>query len=136
MEARPVIGPPAEPLVLVVDDEDMIRSLVRSVLESIGCRVVEADCARAALEQADETALPIDLLVSDVRMPGPSGLELARILRERKPELPVVFVSGYPGESPVNCSPTPITEYLAKPFSLPVFVATVRRLLLSATTTE
>lgn len=131
MELHPVNGMIAEPsaIVLVVDDEDMIRALVRSVLESIGCRVIEADCASTALSLAETSPETIDLLVTDVRMPGPSGLELARELRGRQPDLPVVFISGYSGESPVECSPTPITEYLAKPFALPRFIATIRRML-------
>jgi CheY-like chemotaxis protein len=123
------VAPDPRPLVLVVDDEDMIRSLVRSVLEANGCRVVEADCARGALEWAERGPDPIDLVVTDVRMPGQTGPELARALRVRRPELPIVFISGYAGESPIDPTPSSTTEYLAKPFPLPSLVAAVRRLL-------
>lgn len=117
------------PLVLVVDDEEMIRSLVRSVLESSGYRVEEADCAREAIERVEFGPDAVDLLITDVRMPGQSGPELAKVLRARWPELPIVFISGYSGEAPIEKTPSPITEYLAKPFPLPALLSTVRRLL-------
>ena len=130
----PVNGSPPDlndyrPLVLVVDDEEMIRSLVRSVLESNGYRVDEADCAREAIERVEVGLDAVDLLITDVRMPGQSGPELAKVLRARWPEIPIVFISGYSGEAPIERTPSPITEYLAKPFPLPALLAAVRRLL-------
>lgn len=119
----------ARPLVLVVDDEDMIRSLVRSVLETGGYRVEEADCGREAIERMDDGLDPVDLLITDVRMPGLTGPELAKTMRAKRPDLPIIYISGYSGESPIERTPSPITEYLAKPFPLPSLLAAVRRLL-------
>jgi len=59
---------------------------------------------------------PIDLLVTDVVMPGMSGVELAVAARERRPDLPVVFVSGYTGDTTIAGSDDPATAFLAKPF--------------------
>lgn len=120
------------PLVLVVDDEDMIRSLVRSLLESHGFRVEEAENAREALERMENGLDDVDLLVTDVRMPGQSGPELVKMLRLRRPDLPIVYISGYSGETSIEPTPTPTTEYLAKPFPLPSLLAAVRRLLAPA----
>lgn len=122
-------SPVRRPLVLVVDDEEMIRTLVRSVLEADGCRVVEADGARDALERFETEIDAIDLVISDVRMPGLTGPELARLLRDHRPELPIVFISGYSGDAPVEPVPSATTAFLAKPFPLPALLAAVRRLL-------
>ncbi len=116
------------PLVLVVDDEDMIRSLIRSVLEANGYRVLEAESAQDALDRTDIDFDTIDLIITDVRMPGLSGPEFARVLRARRPDLPIVFVSGYSGDAPVDANPSAITEFLAKPFPLPHLIAAVRRI--------
>lgn len=107
----------------------MIRSLVRSVLESAGYRVEEADCAREATDRMDCGLDAVDLLITDVRMPGQSGPELAKAIRDRRPDLPIIYISGYSGEAPIERTPSPITEYLAKPFPLPALLAAVRRLL-------
>ena len=65
-----------------------------------------------ALERLDAA----DVLVTDVVMPGMSGVELAVTARERRPDLPVVFVSGYTGDTTIAGSDDPATAFLAKPF--------------------
>ena len=82
--------------ILVVEDEEEVRALARDVLEMNGFRVLEA------LDVADATRLAqthpgtIDLLITDVVMPGTSGPELARRLRAHRPGLRVLCMSGYP----------------------------------------
>ncbi|QZO02369.1 response regulator [Chenggangzhangella methanolivorans] len=81
-------------LALLVDDEEIVRASTADMLEEIGYRVQEASSAEAALSIVAEGARP-DLLVTDHLMPGMSGVELARVLREQMPSLPVLIVSGY-----------------------------------------
>ena len=81
--------------VLVVEDEEPLRSLARTCLESNGYSVLDAPDAAAALELAGDYPSPIHLLLTDVVMPGIGGRELARRLRVLQPEVKVVYMSGY-----------------------------------------
>src|SRR5437868_5118812 len=78
--------------ILVIDDEDVIRMLVMEILESAGHTVVGAESAERALVLLEESEF--DLVVSDVIMPGLSGLELLELVRARRASLPVVLVTG------------------------------------------
>ena len=93
--ARPA-KPPRDLRVLLVEDNDHVREFAHHLLDELGYRVVSAASAEEALELLErETA---DLLFTDVVMPGRSGLELARLARERLPTLPVLLASGYSEE--------------------------------------
>ena len=85
--------------VLVVDDSDALRMLARRVLERHGYRVLDAPDAEAAVAAAEEHEGPIHLLLSDLSMPGRSGIELARDLAAERPGLRVVFTSGQSSDS-------------------------------------
>ncbi len=113
----------------IVDDEPMIRTLIRSVLEIQGYHIQEATSAIEALEQWNTTDSPLDLLITDIRMPGLTGTELARRFRQQRPVLPVIFISGYSGETPMDLGDEQMTAFLAKPFPLPELSRAVRRLL-------
>ncbi|MFL5963830.1 MAG: response regulator [Gaiellaceae bacterium] len=78
--------------ILVIDDEDVIRGLVVEILESVGYEVTSAESAERALTLLDKA--DFDLVVSDVVMPGLSGLELLEAVRARRASLPVVLVTG------------------------------------------
>ncbi len=85
--------------ILVVEDESAVRNLVRSILEKLGYTVREAAYGKAALEVWDKYAEEIDLLLTDIVMPdGMSGRDLAQRLALQKPELKIVFTSGYGAE--------------------------------------
>jgi CheY-like chemotaxis protein len=85
--------------VLVVEDEKAIRSLTRTVLEQHGYAVVDADTGANALDRWNEHRGPIDLLLTDMVMPGGmTGRELATALQARDPGLRVLFTSGYSAE--------------------------------------
>jgi two-component system cell cycle sensor histidine kinase/response regulator CckA len=98
--------------VLVVEDADAVRVLTGRILYSAGYQVVSVESGAVALERLDAA----DILVTDVVMPGISGVELAITARERRPGLPVVFVSGYTGDTTIAGSDDPATAFLAKPF--------------------
>src|SRR5438105_5782426 len=87
--------PPARPLVVLVEDEELIRRLLERVLDSAEYEVLVATNGEQAPEHIDRRAGDLALLPTDLVMPGMSGLELARAARERQPELPVLCMSGY-----------------------------------------
>ena len=81
--------------VLIVEDEDILRGVMRRSLEDAGYRVLEAGGATEALKLVRENNRSIDLLLTDVIMPGKSGRELAEEVALLRPRLPVLFTSGY-----------------------------------------
>lgn len=82
--------------VLVVDDQELVRDVLSHLVEALGHRPMVARSGAEALERA--RAEPFDLLLTDVYMPGMSGPALAAALRAERPDLPVVYVSGFPRE--------------------------------------
>ena len=81
--------------VLVVDDEEQVRALTVRILSRYGYHVLEASGVEIALRLLDEPTADVDLVLSDVAMPGLSGKDLFRAISESRPGLPVVFMSGY-----------------------------------------
>jgi CheY-like chemotaxis protein len=79
----------------VVEDQEMVRELMRRILENAGYRVLTAADGAGALDLAGSDGSSIDLLLADLVLPDLNGRELARRLRERRPDLRVVLVSGY-----------------------------------------
>jgi two-component system cell cycle sensor histidine kinase/response regulator CckA len=109
--------------VLVVEDEDDLRRLLLEVLRGRGYTVLEASRPEQALEVSEQYAGHIDLLVTDVVMPNMNGPALAAKLRQQRPELPVLFISGYsePAQAP--------RPFLKKPFPPEALAQAVRALL-------
>ena len=81
--------------VLVVDDEEVVRIIMVQVLQDNGYTVLEASDGLEALRIAKEHTGRIDLLLTDVKMPGMNGLELAARLLSNRPEMTVLYVSGH-----------------------------------------
>ena len=81
-------------MVLLVDDDTAVRGTTAEILENLGYSVIQAPDGEAALELLKRVET-IDVLLTDVVMPGVSGPELARYARVRRPLLPIVFMSGY-----------------------------------------
>ena len=81
--------------ILVVDDEPSLRNLVRKALSPVGYRVLEASSAEDALAICGTLSDKIDLLLTDVIMPGMDGKRLAKMVHESRPETKVIFISGY-----------------------------------------
>lgn len=110
-------------VVLVADDEDMLRNLVQEILEEHGYVVLTASDGERALSASRAYASDIDLLVSDIRMPQLSGIELAtRILAER-PGIRVLLTSG------TTQPPSTQAPFLWKPFTLDEFITKIKEVL-------
>ncbi len=125
-------SPPAggHETVLLVEDEDAVRGLMRRALEARGYRVLAAPGGAAALELAAKHGGAVDVLVTDVVMPGMSGPQLADALRRFRPRLRVVFVSGY-AEDALGQRGLADRDalFVAKPFTADALAAQVRRVL-------
>ncbi len=116
--------------VLLVEDEHAVRGLATQVLQQLGYRVLDAESGEAALRLSRSHHEPIHLLVSDVVMPGISGLDLVgRLLRER-PDLKVLFMSGYSDHMLAEHNSTvPHGAFLQKPFTPTRLAQVVREVL-------
>jgi CheY-like chemotaxis protein len=97
--AAPEPAPGGTETVLVVEDEEAVRHLVCRVLRTKGYRVLEAAHAEAALQVSASTAEPLDLLITDMVMPGMSGTGLAAQLAAARPGLRILFITGYAPEA-------------------------------------
>ena len=126
-------GPPAIPApaaretLLVAEDDEAVRRLVQEILEEAGYRVLAADTGEVALALAAAHDGAVDLLVSDVVMPGMRGPDLAARLAEARPGIPVVLMSGYADHDLALGAGTP--AFLAKPFTPEALLETVARAL-------
>ncbi|HYH80595.1 MAG TPA: PAS domain S-box protein [Longimicrobium sp.] len=103
--------------VLLVEDEETVRSLTRRVLWRGGYRVLEAADGEQALDLARGHEGPIDLLLTDVVMPGGGGRKLAAAMASLRPSTPVLYMSGYPGDAVAEHGLEPGVNLLPKPFS-------------------
>jgi CheY-like chemotaxis protein len=109
--------------ILVVDDDQIIRRLIRIYLERVGYVVLDAEHGEEALQLFKQHQGEITLLLSDVLMPKMDGLQLADAVLKLHPELPVLFISG---NSP-NCSRG--FGCLAKPFTAQALLARIAEML-------
>jgi CheY-like chemotaxis protein len=104
--------------VLVVEDEDGVRELARELLEDLGYTVLEARRPREAMLVAEQHRGPIQLLLTDVVMPELNGSRLAERLRPGRPEMKVLYMSGYTDDAIVRHGVLKSgTHFLEKPFS-------------------
>ena len=104
-------------VVLLVEDEGLVRTLASHVLRSQGAQVIEASCGTEALERAEAATCRIDLLLTDVVMPGMNGRELAERLLKSCPETKVLFMSGYPNPALGGAASFGRENFLLKPFA-------------------
>ncbi len=118
--------------ILLVEDEDMLRGLIRELLEIKGFSVIEASQGVEALELMRAGGRTIDLVLTDVVMPQMSGAELVELLKKDQPGLKVVFMSGYTGSNNAAIHKTlgmPGVAFLQKPFRLNALIGVVESLL-------
>ena len=115
--------------ILLVEDEEGVREYCAEALRELGYTVFEANDADAAMKVLEQSR-HVDLLVTDVGLPGVHGGDLAREAVQRQPELPVLFVSGYPREAIAHRGRISTdTELLLKPYSRLELARRVRKLL-------
>jgi PAS domain S-box-containing protein len=128
--AKPAGLPDGNETVLVVEDAAAVRTATSSLLESLGYRVLQADDGRSALELADKH-LEIDLVLSDVIMPGGmKGPDLARHLLKRRPNLKLLYMSGYADDANFRDGTfEPYAALITKPFRSEELARRVREVL-------
>jgi len=133
-ERRSLSSPSDAVVVLVCDDVSDVRRSMVTLLRAAGYRVLEASGGEDALRQLSRPELGIDLLVTDVKMPGMGGDQVVQRIRVERPELPVLFVSGFVGEADLDALlGQPNTHLLSKPFRPSDLVEWVARLWQGAT---
>ena len=116
-------------IILLAEDDERVRGLVRAVLEGYGYRVLEAEGGSAALSVSERHKGPIHLLLTDV-MPKMSGRELANHLARARPGMKVLYMSGYTDESIVHYGVLDAgTPFIQKPFEPEALARKVRELL-------
>ena len=124
------VAPTGRETILLAEDERWVRKLVTAHLQELGYRVLTAGDGAEALEIARSHAGDIDLLLSDLVMPQVDGRQLAQRLRQKDPNLKVIFVSGYAGHGLAGKDlEFPDARFLAKPVSMQLLAQTVREVL-------
>jgi len=101
-------------IILVVEDDAIVRMLIVDVLEELEFEVLEAADAEEALVQVHDNGQVIDLMMTDVGLPDMDGKQLATKVRELRPSLPILFASGYAENIDVPAG----MQVIAKPFSI------------------
>jgi two-component system cell cycle sensor histidine kinase/response regulator CckA len=115
-----------EETILLVEDEPQVRHLAARLLEQLGYRVITASGAGEAMRAVHENQHAIDLLFTDIVMPGVSGRELSDMLHKAYPHLKVLYMSGYSEEIETCPDSVPL---LAKPFSFRELSSKIREIL-------
>ena len=112
--------PSGRETILLAEDEPSLRDLLNAQLRNLGYKVITAVDGQDALDMVQAHSPAIDLLITDMVMPRHGGRDLANALRATKPELNVIFISGYPGHenTDMNVDFAAGAHFLAKPFSL------------------
>ncbi len=113
--------------ILLVDDEEVLRRLARSVLTRQGYEVVDASDPAAAVAIAEAQPESFDLILADVMMPGMRGYEMVRQIRPHQGRAKVLYMSGYAGE--IEGGSDVVTPLLPKPFRPRQLLDEIRRIL-------
>ena len=112
--------------ILVVEDEVMLLQILAEELEDLGYRVLATMRGDEALKQLQAAALAVDLLITDIRLPGAlDGWTVAEEARRIKPELPVIYVTGYSANAPRE---VPGSILISKPYRLTAIINAARQL--------
>jgi two-component system, cell cycle sensor histidine kinase and response regulator CckA len=123
-EQRPITG--GSETILMVEDEPLLRAANREFLAGKGYRVLEASNGAEALHICQTHQGPIDLLITDVIMPGISGIELAKSVLAARPKVSVIYMSGYTDQTVDRRALAPSAIFLQKPCSLALLAQTIR----------
>ncbi len=120
---------PRRRTVLLVEDEPFVREATCSILESAGFEVLPAEDARDAMKVYEERPRGIDLVMTDMVLPGGTGQQLGQDLRQRSPEVVVLLTSGYANLEYDTEAPESRTYFLAKPYSKRTLVEKIEKIL-------
>ncbi len=115
--------------VLVVDDEPLVRRVVRMTLEKAGYDVLEADSGERAIEliNSDENPLVMDVVICDIRMPKINGVEAIQYFQRQYPHVPLIVLTGYPDtHMAVSFLRHGVVDYLVKPVDVERLKTAVR----------
>lgn len=113
--------------ILVVEDEDALRAAIRRLLQNEGYRVIEAQNGASALEVLNSpSSADVALVLTDLRMPVMDGRQFAAALARVRPDLPIVFMSGFTAQLMDMRLVSPHLAFLAKPFKNDALLAAVR----------
>jgi PAS domain S-box-containing protein len=118
----------ANEVVLVVEDEPLVRLLIVETLNDLGYKALETADSAAALRIL-QSSQRIDLLVSDIGLPGLNGRQLADAARVKRPNLKVLFVTGYAENAAGSSFLEPGMEMIAKPFAMDVLASKIREMI-------
>jgi PAS domain S-box-containing protein len=129
VEAPPRVVEPSSETILLVEDEDAVRVIISAVLRRQGYQVLEASTPRGACDIFEQHGQEVDLLLTDVVMPEMNGPALAQRLVAVRPELRVLFISGYADMAMPLDSDNPNISFLGKPFQASVLTGKVREIL-------
>lgn len=134
LPVAPTLPPPSElppgqgEVVLVVEDDPGVRLLVMDVLSDLGYQPLEARDGNSAVATL-QSETPIDLLVSDIGLPGLNGRQVAEIARRQRPELRVLFMTGYAEHAALRSEfAAPGVQLIVKPFAIDDFARTVAQM--------
>ena len=126
-----------EGVVLLAEDEAPVRSFAARALRLRGYEVIEADSAETALEVVEDASRRIDVVVSDVVMPGMDGPTWVKLARRNRPDLKVIFVSGYAEDAfRRSLDGMDAFHYLPKPFTLNELSLAVKQVTTGAPETQ
>jgi DNA-binding NtrC family response regulator len=120
---------PRRRTILLVEDEPFVREATCSILESAGFEVLPAEDARDAMKVYEECPRGIDLVMTDMVLPGRSGEQLGQDLREHSPEVVILVTSGYGNPEYETEAPASRTYFLAKPYSRRTLVEKIEKIL-------
>jgi two-component system, cell cycle sensor histidine kinase and response regulator CckA len=126
-DSLPGPGVAAGTTILVVEDEHALRAAIRRLLQNEGYRVIEAENGAAALEVLNApSSAGVALVLTDLRMPVMDGRQFAAALARVRPDLPIVFMSGFTAQLMDMRLVSPHLAFLAKPFKNDALLAAVR----------
>jgi len=115
--------------ILLVEDEPFVREATCGILESAGFEVLTVEDAREAMKVYEECKRRIDLVMTDMMLPGGTGQQLGQDLRQRSPEVVVLVTSGYGNPEYETEAPESRTYFLAKPYSKRTLVEKIEKIL-------
>jgi len=119
---------PGNGRVMIVDDEDTVRKVLRLTLTKAGYDVVEADHGGKGIETigSDDNMLMLDVILCDIRMPKVNGLEAIAFFQQQYPSVPIIVVTGYPDQKmATDLLSRGVFDYLVKPVDKDKLLATV-----------